>query len=236
MAHEDGILLGTQLVGEHLRMFVADGQGLEMVVEVAVGRLRPLQDDVRTVLAVIGEETAVQPLALCLQHAYRHVDAGILQSLYATPLHLTERVDAAHHDAAHAPAHNEVGTGRGLAVMRAGLQRHIEGGILQQRLVVGVYGGKGIHLGMGLAAAHMVALADDAAVGRRCLSVVAVSVRTDGGHDHGSNHGVGPRTVDAVGCQLQAAVHVSFVVGHGFICQMVSFLLVQRYIIFTILQ
>ena len=59
MSHEDGILLSTQLVGEHLCLFVADLQCLAVVVDKTIGRLCPLQDDIRTVLGVIGKETMI---------------------------------------------------------------------------------------------------------------------------------------------------------------------------------
>ena len=42
MSYEDSILLSTQLVGEHLCLFVADLQCLAVVVDKTIGRLCPL--------------------------------------------------------------------------------------------------------------------------------------------------------------------------------------------------
>ena len=76
--YEDGVLLGTQLVGEHLRLFVADLQGFPVVVDESIGGLCPFEDNVRTVLTMIGEETAVQPLAFLFEYADSDIDACFL--------------------------------------------------------------------------------------------------------------------------------------------------------------
>ena len=66
VTHKDGIFLSTQLVREHLRLFVTDLQGFAVIIDKTVGRLCPLEDDIRTMLGMIGEETAIQPLTLLL--------------------------------------------------------------------------------------------------------------------------------------------------------------------------
>lgn len=71
--------------------------------------------------------------------------------------------------------------------MGARLQRHIDGGISQQGLIFGTYRGKGVHLGMSLTAAHMIAFTDD----------------TASDYNNSSHHGVGLCVLHAVPCQLQ---------------------------------
>jgi len=202
-AHQNGVLLAAQLVGQHLREGRRDGQRPPVVVDKAIGRLRPLQDDVGPVQAVEGEEAAVQRPALGLEHAHADVDARIAQLLDAAALHLCKLVDAAHNHAAHAFLDNQVGAGRRLAVVGAGLQRDVDGGLAEQLLVGRAHRGEGVHLGMSLAAAHVVALANDAGLAvRGCVR-----------HDHRPHHGVWLRVLSSVACQLQAAPHVSLVVG-----------------------
>jgi hypothetical protein len=127
-SYEDGILLGTQFVAEHLGEGCRDGQGMAVVVDEAVGRLCPLQDNVGAVEAVEGEETAVQGLALVFEHTHGHVDAGIAQFLDAAALHFGKLVNAAYNHTAHALADNEVGAGRGLAIVGTGFEADVEGG------------------------------------------------------------------------------------------------------------
>ena len=50
MSHKDSILLSTQLVREHLCLFITDFQGLTVVVNKAISCLCPLEDDVRPML------------------------------------------------------------------------------------------------------------------------------------------------------------------------------------------
>ncbi len=80
--------------------------------------------------------------------------------------------------------------------MRTGFETHIDGGFLQQMLILGLHRSKGIDLSMPLATAHMIALADDSAI------------RT---HDDGSHHRIGLRILPTVLRQLQAAAHKHFV-------------------------
>ena len=191
MAYEDGILLGTQPMGEQLCLGIRYLYRLEVLVNETVSRPCPLQDDVRAVLTVEREEASVEPLALLFQDAYRDLDACIAQLTDATALHLAERVDTPHDTAPDTLTDNQVGTGRRLAVMGAGLQRDVDGCLLQQRLILRSDRGKGIHLGVALAIALVVTLADNPVTG----------------HDDRTHHGVRPCILQAVGCQLQAAAH-----------------------------
>ena len=64
-SHQNGVLLSTKFMGEHLGEVRGDLRGLEMVIDKSVGRLRPFQDDIRPMLSMECEETAVQGLTLC---------------------------------------------------------------------------------------------------------------------------------------------------------------------------
>ena len=112
---------------------------MAVVVEERVCGLRPFQDDIRSVEAVKGEETAVEPLALPLQHAYGDLDAGLTDALDATSLHLRKRVYTAHHHTLHAFPDNQIATGRSLAIVGTGLQTHIDSSLCKQMLVFLAY-------------------------------------------------------------------------------------------------
>ena len=147
--------------------------------------------------AVEGEEAAVQRAALGFEHAHGDADAGVLQFLDAAALHLSKLVDAAYDDPPDALADDEVGAGGRLAVVGAGFERDVHRGLMKQRLVLRAHRSKGVHLGVALAAAHVVALAYDP---------------TFGTHDDRAHHGVGRGILSSVPGQLQAAAHVLFVV------------------------
>ena len=96
MSHQYGILLCTKLMGEHLRLLIANLKGMSTIVDKTIGSLCPLQDNVRAMLGMIGEETTVQPLALLFQNTHSHLNA-CLANLCDTPtLHFSKRVDATH--------------------------------------------------------------------------------------------------------------------------------------------
>ena len=112
-----------------------------------------------------GEKAAVQLAALLLEHADGDLDARLAQLRYASALHLGEVVLTADDHPAYALPDYQVGAGRRLAVVGARLQRDVHRRLLQQWLVVVLHGGKGVHLGVALAAALVVAFADDPGVG-----------------------------------------------------------------------
>jgi hypothetical protein len=67
---------------------------------------------------------------------------------------------------------------------------------------------------MTLATTHMIALADDSTIH----------------HYHGSYHRVRPGTLNAIGCQLQAAAHVFFVFAHYFFTFLLFYLFTFSYL------
>ena len=116
-AHQDGIILCPKFMREHLREGIREHIRLSLIVYQAVKALRPLQDDVRTMLLVEGHKALVQFDTLVLQHAHSHFYTGITQLPHPPAMYFGKRIEAATHHTAHPFAHNEVGTGRRLAVM-----------------------------------------------------------------------------------------------------------------------
>ena len=130
-----------------------------------------------------------------LQHAHRDVDAGVAQLLNAAPAHLGKGVYTPHNHTPHAFSDNEIGTRRSLSVVGARFQTHIHHGFMQQLFVLRCHRSKGIHLCMTFAAAHVIALTNDASTGNY----------------HRPNHRIGTGIAASAGCELQAAAHVHFV-------------------------
>ena len=81
--------------------------------------------------------------------------------------------------------------------MGAGLEGDVHSAVFQQALVLD--GCHGVDLGVALAAAAVVALADDAALGV---------------DDHSPHHGVGRGVAHAVACELEGAAHVALIYVH----------------------
>ena len=195
-SHQDGVVLSPELMRKHLGKGRRDCHSLAFIVEESIGSLRPLQYDVRTLMRVVGDEALVQFETFRLQDANSHLDACLTNLLNATALHLGKGVYATTDTSFHPLAHDEVGAGRRLAIMRTRLKAHIDCSSCQQMLVLGLDRCKGIDLGMALATAHMIALAQDSAI----LT-----------YDNGSHHGIGLRILTAILRQLQTAAHEVFV-------------------------
>ena len=147
-------------------------------------------------MRVVGDEALVKFETFRLQDANSHLDARLTNLLNATALYLGKRIDTPTDTSFHPLAHDEVGAGRCLAIMRTRLKAHIDCSSCQQMLVLGLDRCKGIDLGMTLATAHMIALAQDSAI----LT-----------YDNGSHHGIGLRILTAILRQLQTAAHEVFV-------------------------
>ena len=197
VAHEDAVELRPQLMYEGLRPWRGDEELLAVTtVEAVVGRASPFQHDVGPAQRVAGDEPAVELEAFLLQHAHGDLYSGIANLLNAPSAHLGKRVYAAAHHALDALADDEVGAGRSLAVVGTRLERDVDGGLLEQGLILWPHRGEGVDLGMALSAMGMIAFADDAAVAT---------------NDHCAHHGIGAGTIHAVAGQLKATAHVEFV-------------------------
>ena len=79
-------------------------------------------------------------------------------------MHLGKGVDTSHHASLYTFLYYKVGARRSLAVVRARLKADVNGGVAEQRFVLGAYRCECVHLGMWPTAATVVALAYDASV------------------------------------------------------------------------
>ena len=157
-----------------------------MVVDKAVGRLRPLHDHVRTLFALEHDKMAIQCQAFFFKHSHNHLDARPTQLFDASPLHFGEGVDASYHHTSHSLADDKVGTWWRFAVVRTRFEANIERRLGQKGLVFRSNCGKSIYLRMFCTAMHMVAFTDNA---------VAIN-------NHCPHHGVGFRPQQSASGQL----------------------------------
>lgn len=95
-------------------------------------------------MRVVGNEALVQFETFRLQHAHSHVYACLTNLLNATALYLGKRIDTPTDTSFHPLAHDEVGAGRRLAIMRTRLKTHIDRGSCQQMLVSGLTDAKAL--------------------------------------------------------------------------------------------
>jgi len=193
-------------VRQHLGLFVADKQRLEVVVNKSVGRLRPLQDDIGPMFGVVSKEAPVQPLAFLRQHTHGNLYTSLSQHIHPPAVYFGKGIDTTYYHPPYTFFDNQFRTGRSLPVVSTGFQRHVDSSVAQQVLVLVAHTGKGIHLSVSLTAAHVVALADNTSV---C-------------YYHSPHHGVGTCSLDSVGCQLEAATHIGFIIHHS--CKFTHFL------------
>ena len=80
-------------------------------------------------MGVEGDEALVEFETFLLQYAHRHFDASLADFLNAASLHLGKRIYTTADTSFHSFLYYEVGTRRGLAVMRAGFKTHIDGSL-----------------------------------------------------------------------------------------------------------
>ena len=196
MANEDGVAFAAQLVYQHQGERRGDRCPPSLCSQESIGGLGPFQRDIGPLKRVVGEETLVDLPARALHHTHHHLDASRPHPLDAAPLHLGEGIDAAADHTPHALADDQIGTGWRLAIVATRFQRDVDRALSQQRFVLGPHRGKGVDLGVALATALMVALADDAPAGS---------------YDHRTDHGVGLGARLSAARQLQAAPHIQFV-------------------------
>ena len=128
-AYEDGIVLSTQLVGEHLGERRGNSHTPTPVVKKAICGLRPFQDDVRTLMGVEGDEALVEFETFRLQNAYCYFDACLANLADAAALNLGKGIYAAADASLYSFSYYQIGARRRLAVMRAGFETHIDGSL-----------------------------------------------------------------------------------------------------------
>ena len=128
--HHDGVALGPQLVDRHGgERGGKPGRPLALIFTQAVDEtvlaLGPFQDDVGAMAQVIAEKAPVEPPAGLLFDPYHGVDTGLLQFLQAFAADGGKGVEAADHYAGDPLFNNQIGAGRCLAVVGAGLERDV---------------------------------------------------------------------------------------------------------------
>ena len=135
MTNENGLMLSTATVANHLSEWCADAQLTGGKSYHSFARLRPFQRDERSLLTVISKEMAVKTLTFLLKYAYRHFYSCLANTTDAASLHLGKRIDGADNAASHAFLYNKLSTGRRLAVMCTGFKTDIDSGLRKQMLI-----------------------------------------------------------------------------------------------------
>lgn len=116
-SHKDGIFLSPELMGEHLREVVGNLHRFVLVIDKTIRRLRPFQDDIGAFFPMKCEETTVEGFAFFFKNTHLNLNAGILEFLDATTLHLGEFIDATYDYPSHTFPDDQVGTWGRLAIV-----------------------------------------------------------------------------------------------------------------------
>lgn len=167
-----------------------DGSLIGLSADVAILTLSPFQGNPGTVLLMEGEEASVQLTAFLFQYPYDDLATGIAEFLYAQSVHQGKRVGASYDDAWYTAANDEVGTGRGLALMGTRFQADVDGATAEEFFVL--YARDGINFSMRTTE----------------LTVKPFSYNLPITDYHGSHHRVGWGSCFSQASQLQAALHV----------------------------
>ena len=127
--YQDSIVLGTKLMRKHLGEWRRNRHALIIIIQKAIRRLRPFQDDVWSLMGIEGDEALVQFETFRLQDAYSYLDSCFANLLDSPTLHLGERIHAATDTSPDTFSYDKVGTRRRLAIMRTGFETHVDGGL-----------------------------------------------------------------------------------------------------------
>lgn len=142
-----------------------------------------------------GDEPAIEGVAFLLHEIFNNFNSGFAQHFYSSTTHEREGVGGANYNASYSFINKEEGAWGRFAIVGAGFEGDINGGVFYQMLILGANGGHGVDFGMGLAEFAMPSFADYSA---------------GGGNHHCANHRVRRDETGAVGCQLQGALHIFF--------------------------
>lgn len=88
--YQDSIVLGTKLVRKHLGKRRRNRHTLIVIIQKAIHRLRPFQDNVWSLMGIESDESLVQFEAFRLQNTHRYFDARLANLLDATPCTLAK--------------------------------------------------------------------------------------------------------------------------------------------------
>ena len=159
-----------------------------------VGRHGPLGHDIGPLRGDVAEKHLVDGIALVAKEVLDHLDARRLETLDAPPAHERVGVARPHHHAGHARLHERVGARRLLAMVAAGLKRHVHAGAVRILPTAGAVV-KRVALGVRLPIAGMPALADDATIA----------------HNHSSHQGIRRSTAHTARGQRKRLAHEGLV-------------------------
>ena len=150
------------------------------------------------------EETTVKIATLLLEDSDGDVYSCVAELLNTSSLNLSKGVYAPHHYPTYTFIYYKVGTRRGLAVVRTGLKTDVYGGFPEKSLILGTHAGKGVDLGMSLAATDMVTLAEDS-------PTIPTLGWVRGKYYHGTHHRIRTTLLSSALRQLKAPTHILFV-------------------------
>ena len=146
-----------------------------------------------------GHEADIESFTLLLQYTLDNFPARFAKHSDASACHLRKRIARTDDDARDTLIYQQLGAWRGLAVMRAGFEGHIDCGARKERAIGVADASDSVHLGVRTAVATMPTLADDSAVGNY----------------HSTHHRVRKSAPCTVFSELQGATHVFFVSSHS---------------------
>jgi len=163
-AHHDGMMASAQAVHKDAGVGAGNGHLLQAAPIVAgshkaVGGLGPFEADERALLELVNEKSGIEGLEGPGVGGEAHLHACLAQARDALPSHFGVGVLASDDDLRYAVLQDEVGTGRGFAVVVAGFEAHIKAGGFEQIFVA--YAVDGHYLGMRAAGVGVKAFAYD---------------------------------------------------------------------------
>ena len=127
--YQDSIILGTKLMRKHLGKWRRNRHTLIIIIQKAIRRLRPFQDDVWSLMGIEGDETLVQFETFSLQNAYRYLDSCLANLLNPSTLHLGKRIHTTADTSPYTFSYDKVGARRRLAIMRTRFETHVDGSL-----------------------------------------------------------------------------------------------------------
>ncbi len=194
-AHEYGGEAVAQRVGVLARLRAAHPARVAVGAgDASVGGHGPLGHHVGPPACDVAKKHLVDGIALVAQEILDHLDARRLETLDAPAAHERVGVARAHHHAGHARLHERVGARGLLAVVAAGLKRHVHARATRVLAATGAVV-KRVALGMRLPIAGVPALPDDAPLA----------------HDHGSHQGIRRGMAHAARRQRKRLAHEGLV-------------------------
>ena len=189
MMHMDGGKLRGEAYG-----FPFVGRSTQAVNE-AVGTGSPFQCDVGSAHQLAADEMRYEVETLLAQYSHSDLNARLAHDGNASSAHLGERVDTPHYHTMEPLAYNHFCTRRSAAIVSAGFESDIDGGIMQEGEVFCAYAAHSHYLGVRLSGLVVPAFANDAV----------------GMDDDSTYHRVRMGGQFAVACQLKGTLHPYFV-------------------------